>query len=85
MSVSFGETGGNPVRDRRREAHRKTFSYPLPQVGTMPLESSEKAEKIRAESKDPRTHPCKSLRFRTARKQTLGQALKMKFNKENAQ
>lgn len=79
MAVSFGETGGTPVRDRRREAYRKTFSYPSPQMGKMPLEFSEKAEKIRAKSKDPRTHPCKSLRFRTARKSNLGLAQNIKI------
>ena len=36
---NFGETGGNPVRARRREL-LKAFIYPMPQIGDKPLRIS---------------------------------------------
>ncbi len=48
-----GETGGNPVRARRRKAHRYRVSYLKPQIRDRSLEFSEKAGKRSAESKYP--------------------------------
>jgi hypothetical protein len=46
MRESQGETGENPVRARRREAHFTYVFYPMPQIGDKPLGKSREGEKI---------------------------------------
>ena len=43
MALPTGETGANPVRDRRRKVQRVTVLIRMPQSEEPPLEFSEKA------------------------------------------